>query len=133
MTAAAPTTTSGSRAISGAPENDATEENMSGWRAAYVVDPKPPCESPAIARPLRFGRVLRLASTHGTTSAMWKVSHFDGPSAVVASTQLVNQPPPSPLNPASGITVMSGSPSVVASAEPISTQSDARPLVPWKR
>src|SRR3954466_7377494 len=108
MTAVAPTETSGSRAISGAPEKDATEENMSGWRAAYVVDPKPPCDRPAIARPLRLRIVLRLASTHGMTSLMWKVSHFDGPSAVVASTQSVNHPPPSPLKPASGITVISG-------------------------
>ena len=42
ITAVAPAMTSGSRSISGAPENEAVATNMSGWRAAYVVDPNPP-------------------------------------------------------------------------------------------
>src|SRR5438445_322122 len=70
MIAVAPTATSGSRAISGAPENDATELNMSGWRAAYVVEPNPPCESPAIARPcLPCTRLVSRNPTRGCAGA----------------------------------------------------------------
>src|SRR4051812_46439966 len=133
MTPAAPACTSGSRAISGAPEKDATDENRSGWRAAYVMAPKPPWDRPATARPLRWATVRRLASTHGSTSSMWNVSHFDGPRTVVVSTQLVNQLPPLPSKPASGMTVMTGAFAIVLSAAPSCTQSDARPLVPWNR
>ena len=52
---------------------------------------------------------------------------------VMTSTQFVNQPPPSPSKPASGMTVISERGAVVASASPLRTQSEARPLVPWKR
>ena len=75
----------------------------------------------------------RLASTQGTSWDTWKVSHLDGPNWVDVSTQLVNQPPPSPSKPASGMTVISSSGAVVFSASPNVTQSDARPLVPWNR
>src|SRR3954451_14069246 len=119
--------------MSGAPENEATERNVSGWRVAYVVDPNPPCDKPATARPLRLAIVRRLASTHGISWSTWKVSHCDGPSTVFVSYQLVNQPPPLPLNPASGITVIRSRGAVVAAASPALTQSEARPLVPWKR
>src|SRR5436305_13441031 len=119
--------------MSGAPENEPAEMNMSGWRAGYVVEPKPPWESPAIARPLRLATVRRLASIHGMTWLTWKVSHWDGPSTVLVSYQLVNQPPPLPLNPASGVTVIRSRGAVVASASPKVTQSEALPLVPWKR
>src|SRR5439155_16967774 len=109
ITAVAPTITSGSRSISGAPDNEAAATNVSGWRAAYVVEPKPPWESPAIARPRRSATVRRLASTHGMSWDTWKVSHLDGPFWVAVSTQLVNQLPPSPLKPASGMTVIRSS------------------------
>ncbi len=64
---------------------------------------------------------------------MSKVSHWEGPSTVVVSTQLVNQPPPSPSKPQSGMTTISGRLAVVCSAPPRLTQSDASPLVPWYR
>ena len=86
-----------------------------------------------MARPLRLARVRRLASTHGITWLTWKVSHCEGPRAALVSYQLVNHPPPLPLNPASGITVINERGAVVASASPKFTQSEARPLVPWKR
>src|SRR4051794_16324849 len=119
--------------MSGAPENDATDTNVSGWRAAYVVDPKPPWDRPATARPFREAIVRRLASIHGISWLTWKVSHCDGPSAVAVSYQLVNQPPPLPLKPASGITVIKSTEAVAASGSPGLTQAEARPLVPGER
>src|SRR5579864_3688611 len=119
--------------MSGAPENEATDRKVSGCRAAYVVEPKPPCDSPATARPLRLAIVRRLASTQGISWLTWNVSHCDGPSTVAVSYQLVNQPPPLPLKPASGMTVIRSYGAVAAAASPVLTQSDARPLVPWKR
>src|SRR3954449_8020216 len=80
MMAVAPAAVTGFQSMSGAPENDPTDTNVSGWRAAYVVDPKPPCESPATARPSRAAIVRRLASTHGMSWATWNVSHCEGPS-----------------------------------------------------
>ena len=89
-----------------APENDAAETNRSGWRAAYVVEPKPPCESPAMARPERLLTVRRFVDPWDQLVDVKRL-HREGP-VVVVSTQFVNQPPPLPSKPASGITTMGG-------------------------
>jgi hypothetical protein len=63
--------------------------------------PKPPIDRPATARPSRDGIVEYVASTHGISSRMWKVSHIGGPPRPWLC-QSEYQPP----WPASGMTTM---------------------------
>src|SRR5437660_2457284 len=55
----------GSSLVFTAPEKLAAATNSSGWRAGYVMAPKPPIDSPAVARPLRHAAGGWWAALHG--------------------------------------------------------------------
>ena len=91
------------RPYSSAPLVLPIEMNISGLRRPIVMAPKPPIDSPVIARPSRRAMVRRLQSTWLTTSRMtWSSQLLDCPPPLAA--QLTYQELP-----ASGMTTMRSS------------------------
>ena len=85
-------------------------------------------EKPETARPENSAMVLKVASTQGMSSLMWKLSQFRGPT--FEETGLEYQP----AVPPSGMTTMSSRPTVTSRIPILSKAVQFSPIPPpWRR
>ena len=85
-------------------------------------------EKPETARPENSAMVLKVESTQGMSSLMWKVSQFRGPALEATGLQY------QPAEPPSGMTTMSSRPAVRSRMPSLSKALKSAPTPPpWRR